>query len=453
MTSIDSARPRFRLRFGRIEIFIVVLFLLNGVLLLPGTQPFRFAVRAAPFALSLLALCRPRRAFSFPPGSFLLRLALILLVLGLFHPRAQPASAVAQLLFQAAIAAPAFWAAGLVRDARHLVGLLWLVFLCNLVGSTAGLLQIYFPDRFLPAAFSSAASANWLDSLTFVNPAGRLLVRPPGLSDLPGGAALSGAMTAILGFGFSSLHSGPAWRRLFCLSAASAGFAVLYLTQVRSLTLMTLFALGLLATLALARRTLFNRAWIVLAGSVLLLASFGWAVGLGGDKVRDRFLDLSSGGMVASYDASRGWFWRYTFTDALAQYPLGAGPGRWGMMSVYFGQNRRPDSPPLWAEIQLTGWLFDGGVPMWLLYGGALLSSMLFLYRLSRSTRYGRPLAFAATLALCLDTAIAGASFSGPTFNTAMGLQFWLLLALVYGAARRIASQLPTLEPSALALR
>ncbi len=424
-------------RFGWIECFLPVLFLLNGLLLLPGTQPLRFAIRAAPFLASLAALAFFRRRTPLPPGGFVLQLSLALLLLNLFHPQTQLKSGLAQIVFQTSIVCPAFWAASLVRDDRHLLRILWIFFLCNGIGSAIGILQIYFPDQFLPAEFSVGASASWLQSLRFVNPGGRVLVRPPGLSDLPGGAAMAGSLTAILGFAFSSLRSTRLWLRVGCFLAALSGISVLYLTQVRSLTLMTLFALLLLAFASLGQPRIWNRAWIASAGALLIFGSFTWAVALGGDKVRDRFLDLTDHSVADSFDSSRGWFWRYTFGEALARYPLGAAPGRWGMMDVYFGDPDRPDSAPLWAEIQPTGWLFDGGVPLWLLYGAALFSSMVFLFRVARSSRYGAVVPFAATLAFCINFNIIGASFSGPTFNTAMGLQYWLLVALVYGAARK----------------
>jgi hypothetical protein len=136
--------------------------------------------------------------------------------------------------------------------------------------------------------------------------------------------------------------------------------------------------------------------------------------------------------MLGSYDASRGWFWRYTFGDALEQFPLGAGVGRWGAMNGYFA-GQRPDSPPLWAEIQLTGWLYDGGVPMWMAYASGLAISMLFVFRIALSR-----MPFAGAVIFCINGIVIGASFTGPAFNTTMGLEYWLLVALLYGGARSV---------------
>lgn len=418
-----------------LECFVVILILLNGVLLLPGSQSVRFPIRAAPYLASLaaLALFRRKRRSPLPPGGTAMAAALVLLTLNLLHPQTQPASGIAQLVFQAAIISPVFWASPLVDGERRLRRVLWILFACNLMGTLAGILQIYFPDQFLPAEFSNGASTAWLRSLTFVNPAGRTLVRPPGLSDLPGGAAISGSLTALLGIGLSSRRFTPIWLRFASLAAAAAGAAVLYLTQVRSLTAMTLVGLFLMTALAFRQPRLWNRAWIAGAAICLVVGSFCWATTIGGDRIRDRLFQIDA----QSYGNVRGSFWRYTFGEGLELYPLGAGLGRWGMMGVYFGDPERPDSPPLWAEIQITGWLYDGGVPLWLLYGAGICASMLFLFRVALSPCYGTVVPVAATIAFCVNCNIVGASFSGPSFNTTMGLQYWLLVALVYGAARK----------------
>ena len=74
---------------------------------------------------------------------------------------------------------------------------------------------------------------------------------------------------------------------------------------------------------------------------------------------------------------------RYTLSELLYEFPLGAGLGRWGMMQVYFGDPTLWQAPPIHVEIQPTGWLLDGGVPMWLLYGGALVMALRTRYRVA----------------------------------------------------------------------
>ena len=87
---------------------------------------------------------------------------------------------------------------------------------------------------------------------------------------------------------------------------------------------------------------------------------------------------------MAVYYRARGVQLETTFTEMLYQYPLGAGLGRWGMAGGYFGTAGQPG---LWAEIQIAGWMIDGGVPMIFLYGGAIVVGALAQFRLARLTQ------------------------------------------------------------------
>jgi hypothetical protein len=104
------------------------------------------------------------------------------------------------------------------------------------------------------------------------------------------------------------------------------------------------------------------------------------------------------------------------------------------MMHVYFGDPAMWQSPPVHVEIQITGWLLDGGVPMWLCYGGALVSALRFGYLLAvrGETEW---LQYFATIALCVQLTIIGLCFTGPVFNTQLGILFWTVTAALLGAA------------------
>ncbi len=103
------------------------------------------------------------------------------------------------------------------------------------------------------------------------------------------------------------------------------------------------------------------------------------------------------------------------------------------MMSVYFGEpNWQYES--LHAEIQPTGWLYDGGVFMWFLYGGAILAALRNTYRVAIDPDH--PLHELASMALSVQVLIAGLCFTGPAFNTQLGILFWLMTAIVYAAQR-----------------
>jgi len=251
---------------------------------------------------------------------------------------------------------------------------------------------------------------------------------------MPGGAAIAGMMTAFMGPAFG-LRSG--WRvrtRALCLGLAVAGMATLYLTQVRTLFLMMLVAVGVLCAVALKRGQRWEGAGIAGAGLGVVVAAFLWATAVGGEAVSERFFSIAESGLVNSFQASRGFFVEHTLNELMYEYPLGAGLARWGMMNVYFADPNVPDAGPLWAEVQLTGWLLDGGVLMWLFYGGAVLFALLHSYRLAVSAK-DPALVQAARLVLCLNVVIAGTSFAGPAFNTQLGVQFWFLTAALHGAA------------------
>jgi len=168
-----------------------------------------------------------------------------------------------------------------------------------------------------------------------------------------------------------------------------------------------------------------------------VLTSFLWATSVGGDSVRERFTGVAQQGAVQSFKENRGQFLSYTLGELFDQYPFGAGVGRWGMMNVYFGDPTDLNSPPIYVEIQLTGWLLDGGAPMWLFYGGALLTGILVVLRLA-TQRLAPGLADLAAISLALLVFVVGMSFAGPVFNTQVGILFWFLVSATYGAGHQL---------------
>lgn len=417
-----------------ITVFLVLQFLSGIALFVPGAQVLRGYVRALPYLASLLPLGyylgRPDRTRMASAG-FLVS-ALLLLTLNLLHPTTQLTAGIGQCVFQLAIVAPMFWAAKVVRSPRQLERILVITFLFNLAGAVMGLLQVYDPDRFLPAQFSQQLNEDYLSSLSYLGAGDRLITRPPGLSDVPGGAAVSGGLAALLGLclTFRTRRSmlAPAF-----LAASAVGLAVIYLTQARSTLLMTIGAAVALTTVTI-RRGHFKRAtWLIGAGAALVIVSFLWASSLGGSAVDARFLDLRERGALSVYQENRGNFLAYTVGEMLDKYPLGAGVGRWGMMNAYLGDPRAFGAEPIHVEIQLTGWLLDGGVLMWLLYGSAILSAMYAVFRITAAHR--ADLADAATSVLAVGVFVVGMSFSGPAFNTQLGVLFWFLIAATRGAS------------------
>ena len=117
----------------------------------------------------------------------------------------------------------------------------------------------------------------------------------------------------------------------------------------------------------------------------------------------------------------------------LYEYPLGAGLGRWGMAAAYFG-NFTKLSKPLWAEIQFTGWMIDGGILMIALYCGALVVTATTQWKVAMLEAHPR-LNTCAAAVLSANLGIAVLIFSFTPFVTQIGIQYWFLAGALHGVA------------------
>jgi hypothetical protein len=442
-----QAAARTRLRkglfgeMGWMEVFIFCQFLLPGILFLPGAQSIRTVLRTIPYlscALLVPVYHSRVKKIRLAPGCRLVLMALMLLVVELLHPESGFTTGLAQCVFQLCIALPLYWGAGMVENAARLRRLLWLVLLANGFSAGLGFLQALEPETFLPREFAQSVvrnNPNYVESLSYVGASGQKIVRPPGLNDTAGSAALAGLFAAIIGLGLAAEPSLKRWKRILALACVFAGITDIYLAQVRSLFLVLVVAVAALAFIRHYRASLFSRRWISLVGLGMIGASFLIAVSIGGEAVSGRFLGIGEQGVYSSYEQNRGIFVNYTLRELLWQYPLGAGVGRWGLMNAYFGAADNQIHPSLWAEIQITGWLYDGGVLMWILYGGAIIAALIFSLR--TATRHpDLNVASLAKIVFVLQLALAGSCIGGPTFNTPGGTIFWILASALYGAAR-----------------
>lgn len=432
----DSASPHAP--WGWLELFVLVQVLWGVLLFLPGSQAYRTYIRGFPYAASLVALgmfLRSSGGDTTAPGGRWILASLALMVASLAHPATWLMSGIAQVVFQLSIAAPVFWTARHWITHERLERMLLLVCGANFLSAGLGLLQVYYPQTFMPPEFSRLAlrlNAEIVGSLTFIGADGREIVRPPGLSDIPGGAAVSATVTALFGFAFATRANITYRRRLLFLLTAVIGLTVLYLTQVRSLLVMLCICMIVAGAVRLRQGRVLHTAWIVGSAAAVVTASFTWAVAVGGESIVERFQSMLDVGLVQSYQENRGNFLSYTVQELLYQYPFGAGLGRWGMMSVYFGEPENWRFPPLWAEIQLTGWLYDGGILLWATYAAAVTATTFYTYRLASS--HHTRLSDLAAMVLTLQVLVIGLCFTGLVFNTQMGIVFWLLSASVYGA-------------------
>ncbi len=430
---VAAARPA---RWGFPELFVISQTALPALLYLPGTQAFRLPLRFSAFGISLAAFAwwqlqsqeRPRPHAAFPWIGAVIGLLAIMLS----HPgTGSLVGGLAHLTVYFAVIAPLFWAPVFVRTPERLARLLGILLICSGVNSVVGVLQVYDPARFMPTELSRIVTegAFGLGAVTYEGPNGQLIVRPPGLFDTPGAVAGPGMFAALLGviFGLSPMAM---WKRAGSFALAAAGIAAIYLSQVRISLVVTLLMFGIYAaTLVLQRRAGKATAFALLAGGIVA-ASFVAAITLGGASVLSRFMTLFADDPLAVYYRARGVQLDITFSQLLFDYPLGAGLGRWGMAANYFGTGL----PGIWAEIQITGWMIDGGILMIVLYGGALFTAARSQYRLAMQMRYPR-IAVCAGVVFAANLGIAAMIFSFTPFVTQIGIQYWFLAGALHGVA------------------
>jgi hypothetical protein len=134
------------------------------------------------------------------------------------------------------------------------------------------------------------------------------------------------------------------------------------------------------------------------------------------------------------YYRNRGVFLEYTVEELIPKFPLGAGLGRWGMIYSYLGNTDDPERGSLWAEIQLTGWVYDGGILMIAAYGLALALAMRQAVWIAVRAPFS-PLWIWGAMLFAYDVGALAMTFSYPVFIGQAGMEFWLFNAALISAA------------------
>jgi hypothetical protein len=271
------------------------------------------------------------------------------------------------------------------------------------------------------------------ESLKMTLASGESVLRPMGLTDVPGGAATGGLYAALFGVAIFLQDRRPQMRAL-CLASMAVGLFCIYLSQTRSV----LVWLGICLTaffIVLAWRGDIGRlTGLIIVAVTAIVLSFWWAVSVGGQAVTGRMATLIERNPGEVYYENRGHFVDFTI-DLLPEYPFGAGLGRWGMMNYYFGDDDIPKSYMIWVEIQWTGWLLDGGVPLILAYCLALYYACRFAWRVAQCQALGS-LGTWAALVLAYSVGTIAVTFNYPVFIGQAGMEFWLINAGLFAAAR-----------------
>ncbi|MBA4018736.1 MAG: hypothetical protein C0483_16335 [Pirellula sp.] len=435
-------RPANVLRFKttrseyRLYWFLVVQFVCQAALMMERLGGIRTLLRAVAFASSLIMLALLTEKPSRPHPAKLIALAFLTFMgMGLVHPNANHLSGIAHWLLNIAIWAPLFWIGRTTVTARTLGNLLLLLWFFHLGSSLIGVLQVYYPDRFAPSAqFVREMLGTSADGLLINRADGKQVWRPFGLSDTPGGAAVSGSFAAVVGI-FILLAKPGFGVRLLAVGGILAGFFCLYTCEIRSIMVTTVVGSVVLVALQFYQGKVTRSAAAILFLPLIFALALSWTRSIGDERLGRRLHALTEESASETYYKSRGFFVTMTITDELPKYPLGAGLGRYGMMYRYFGDKRSRDSTAMFVEVQITAWLYDGGVPLVVLGYGALFVASFATLRIAVSRRVSGVIADYATVITALNAGWIAASFNNALFEGPSGMIFWLLNGAVFAAA------------------
>lgn len=157
---------------------------------------------------------------------------------------------------------------------------------------------------------------------------------------------------------------------------------------------------------------------------------------------------LTESSVAETYYTNRGVFLEKALFDDLFEYPLGAGPGRWGMMAYYFGDKTNWVNPMLWAEITVSGWVYDGGLPLLIVGYGAMLIGFVSAVRIAILTSSDSLSNFASIVA-AVSLGCFAATISSHVFVTQQGMIYLMLLSvlLVVNRSEELKPRLKTNAP------
>jgi len=411
------------------------------LLLFPIFATARVLLRTAAFGGNLALLFVLRRSQKNHPSSTLALIVIAIIFVSILHPTTVSGWAgVATAALYSAILAPIFWVQRVRVDMRTARNVLFLLWAFNTTSALVGALQMYFPGHLQPALATGTAFDDdaYVESLKIELASGERVLRPMGLTDTPGGAAFASLYSVVLGVGFL-LGRPRLWFRAVLIASMALALVSLYLSQVRSVFVMlviSLLSMGL--PFVLQRRT---RRFLTLVAVIVAVGAAGFtlAVSLGGDLVLSRLSSLWEDSPGTVYYTNRGKFLEYTLIELLPQYPLGVGLGRWGMINSYFGE-RLSGPRPMWAEINWTGWLYDGGLPLMLAYAGAIYVALRTSLRIARgpSNAPNESLQRWAAIVFGYGVGALASTFNACIFASTGGVDFWILNATIFAASDQL---------------
>lgn len=448
-------------KWGGLEAFVLLQFLIPAVVFWPGAGAglLRTASRAAVFGLGLAVWfavawvasspkarrrsrwrARWQPSDSFPARNWLLA-GLVWQIVMVLHPTTNSlTSALASVALAASVAAPAFFVGLVEVTPARLRRLALLVFATQAINAGLGVAQVVRPERFLPPSLRNPENPRELiaKAYAYVDGSGRLVVRPPGLTDQPGAASASGASAGLLGLALA-VAPGFSWRwRLAGLAGSAFGLLAISFSMVRAALAMELICLASLVGLWVFQRR--TRQLVALGGMSALVIASALSVVLAsssGGAILERFGSLFQDDPSKIYQENRGRFLIHTFETMLMDMPLGGGLGRWGMIHVYFGNPATlSGAEQYWVEIQWSAWALDGGWPLVIVMTAALWAGFRSTWRAARDPLLEDSARYWSGVILALNLSVLALTFSYVPFVSPIGANFWLLAACCARCAR-----------------
>ena len=423
--------------WGIPEWFVVSQTLLPSILLMPGTQGLRLPIRMSTFMMSFgilayVVLVRNARLPKHPARRWLIGTVTYLAFM-IAHPTTNSLlGGAAQVGLYFCVMSPLFWAPSLVRTPEQFRRIVVLLLVTNGLNALVGVLQVYDPDTWMPAELSRVVTQSryGLGVVSYIGAEGQRIIRPPGLFDTPGAVAGPGMFAGLLGAVFAASPISKL-SRLIAAGFAVAGVMAIYLSQVRTALVLLVGMLVLYLLALLVQRRGRSAAAFSTILAVAVVGGLTLSVSLGGPSVMSRVTTLFETDPFELYYASRGGQVAYAFADVV-DAPFGSGLGRWGMIAYYFFDESNFSAPSIWAEIQLSGWMIDGGLIVLATYAIALLVTGVYEWRVTRFAPDSWVRASGAVV-MAANAGTALLCFTFTPFLTAIGMQYWFLAGALFG--------------------
>lgn len=427
----NLARPADIVR-GRtwLTLFVLVNVLFAVGLFFLGNTSLRLPLRIGVYAASLGFLFLVKGRGQRHPASVLFDLIAAVLILGLLNPdRSSWTAGVAQISLYLAVLAPLVWVGRLGVDRiafERVVLILWAFYT---ISAVLGALQVKYPGRF-DGAVSINYDEQFIGAMLIKTADGTTLMRPKGLTDTAGGAGASGLLSIVLGFGILLTSRSPIVRGMVICTMIVSLFDI-YLSHGRTnLVIVAVAAITLMFVLQRRKNHAKLMFLVTVIGGVILVGT-SVAFTVGGETTIDRWYSLIEEDPTSVAYKNRGQFLEGMLTEDIYKYPLGAGTGRWGMMTGYFGDV----STALWAEMMWQALLYDGGIPAIVLY--VVLLAVLLRVSLKIALRSkDNDIGIWAGVVAGFTMATVAASFVYPVYIKAAGLEMILLNGCLFSWSR-----------------